>query len=238
MLLLALAIAPGIAICLYIFFKDQYNREPRRHLIISFILGILSAGIAVVLQLLLEPVQRKLMTPSIISIAVLAYGIVAFTEEWSKYIMVRYYAYPKPEFDEPFDGIVYSVMTGMGFATIENVLYVYQHGYATAIVRMFLSVPAHATFAVLMGYYLGKAKFNPGRRFSYLMRGLLSAVFFHGSFDFFLFLHESSRVTEHVSEGLLFLAAIIPFIIAIHFSRIAINEHVATSKKMHEDILT
>jgi RsiW-degrading membrane proteinase PrsW (M82 family) len=235
MLLLSLAIAPGIAICLYIFFKDQYNKEPRRHLIVSFFLGVLSAFIALGLQLLLTPLHKTIMPQNIFSIAIFAYLVVALTEEWSKYIMVRYYAFPKKEFDEPYDGIVYSVMVGMGFATIENIMYVTQHGYPTAFVRMFLSVPAHGTFAVLMGYSIGKAWINYDRRIMYMMLGLFWAVFFHGTFDFFLFLREDQLIKQYVSEIMLFSGAVISFAVAVWLSRRAIKEHVILSQQIHGD---
>jgi protease PrsW len=234
MLLLALAIAPGLAISLYIFFKDQYNREPRRHLVISFFLGILSAGIALVLESFLLNFSGTFLSESIFRTALHAFLFVALTEEWSKYIMVRGYAFPKPEFDEPFDGIVYAVMVSMGFATIENIGYVMQHGYTTAIFRMFLSVPSHASFAVIMGYNMGKAKFAGPKRTFYLMKGLFWAVFWHGTYDFFLFLQESKLVREFISGGLLFLGALISFILAIRLSRNAINEHIGLSKQMHQ----
>jgi protease PrsW len=233
MILFALSIAPGIAISLYFFFRDEYNREPRRHLLFSFLLGVLSAVPAMLLQSLFLPLQEKFLPENILSIAIKAFIIVAFTEEWCKYIMVRYYAYRQPEFDEPFDGIVYAVMVSMGFATIENIGYVMQHGLATAIVRMFLSVPAHAGFAVLMGYYMGKAKFRQESRFSFMMKGLFLAVFFHGLFDFCLFLRDNSLVQKNISDIFLVGGAVITFIIAIQFSRIAIREHVAMSRIMH-----
>ena len=53
-------------------------------------------------------------------------------------------------------GIVYAVMVSMGFATLENILYVYSYGYETGVLELLLAVPAHATFAVLMGYFMGK----------------------------------------------------------------------------------
>ena len=235
MLLLALAIAPGLAISLYIFFKDQYNREPRRHLIISFFLGILSAGIALIAETFLTGIAKNFLQESILTTAIHAFLFVALTEEWSKYIMVRVYAFPKPEFDEPFDGIVYSVMVSMGFATIENIGYVMEHGYTTAILRMFLSVPAHASFAVIMGYNMGKAKFAGRKRTAYLMKGLFWAVFWHGTYDFFLFLQDNKLVREFISGGLLLLGALISFFLAIRLSRNAIEEHVDLSKKMHHE---
>ncbi len=233
MILFALSIAPGIAISVFFFFKDEYNREPRRHILFSFFLGILAAIPAAGFQMLAFPLFDRYVPNGIASIAIKAFILVALSEEWCKYIMVRYYAFRQPEFDEPFDGIVYAVMVGMGFATIENVGYVMQHGLATAFVRMFLSVPAHASFAILMGYYVGKAKFHPGGRFSNLLKGILLAVFFHGLFDFFLFLRDHEMIQQHVSDIFLFLGALITFAIALVLSRNAIREHVDHSREMH-----
>jgi protease PrsW len=237
MLLLALSIAPGIAISLYIFLKDRFNREPHLNLLFCFLLGCLSVLPAILIQLLtVKPVER-LMGGGIFYTAVFAYIIVGFSEEWSKYIMLRSYAYPKKSFDEPFDGIVYSVMIGMGFATVENILYVREHGLGTAIVRMFLSVPAHATFAVLMGYFAGKAMFKPERRRFYLFTGIFWAAFFHGTYDFFLFLQGNSTVNKYLSDSLLFVGAVGSFIFAVWLSKKAIKEHHTLSKNMfHPDI--
>lgn len=233
MVLFALSIAPGIAISLYFFFKDEYNREPRRHVIISFFLGMVSALLAGVIESVALAITGENGADSILFIAGKAFLIVGFTEEWCKYLMVKKYAFPKPEFDEPFDGIVYAVMVSMGFATLENILYVMEHGLATAIVRMFLSVPAHASFAVLMGYYLGMARFRHIEKGWYLLRGVLAATFFHGCFDFFLFLQENKMVAEQVSGFLLFGGAIGSYVVAIRLSRRAIRVHMQTSQRMH-----
>jgi ribosomal protein S18 acetylase RimI-like enzyme len=120
----------------------------------------------------------------------------------------------------------------MGFATIENISYVYSYGYGTAFLRMFLSVPAHASFAVVMGYFVGKAKFHPDKSFRYMLTGIFWAVFFHGSFDFFIFLLKSPGVRPFVSDGLLFAGAIISFIVAIRLSRKHIKLHQQLSKEM------
>jgi RsiW-degrading membrane proteinase PrsW (M82 family) len=233
MVLLALSIAPGIAISLYFFFKDEYNREPRKHVIISFFLGMLSALMAGVIEATALALTGDNGADSIAFTALKAFLIVGFTEEWCKYLMVKKYAFRKPEFDEPFDGIVYAVMVSMGFATLENILYVMEHGLATAIVRMFLSVPAHASFAVLMGYYLGMARFKHIEKGWYLLRGVLAATFFHGCFDFFLFLQENKVVAEHVSGLLLFGGAIASYIMAVKLSRKAIRVHMQTSRQWH-----
>jgi RsiW-degrading membrane proteinase PrsW (M82 family) len=234
MLLFALSIAPGLAISLYIFLKDQFNREPKLKLFICFLLGCLSILPALLLEIVGGNLVEFLWGKSIYATAILAYVVVGFSEEFSKYIMVRMYAFPKNTFDEPFDGIVYCVMVSMGFATLENIFYVFEHGFATAIMRMFLSVPAHATFAIIMGYYVGMAKFDPSRRKALIQNGLLGATFFHGTYDFFLFLGDNNQVTRFVNEGLLFIGAVASFIIAIVLSRKAIRIHLNLSQKQFQ----
>jgi protease PrsW len=219
--LLALAIAPGIAICIFIYLKDKYNKEPLGLLLMSFILGMVSTVPAIIMQLVFKTSMEDMQGQSMLQVAAFAYGVVALSEEGSKFIMLRFYAYPKKAFDDPFDGIVYAVMVGMGFATLENIGYVMQHGFATGITRMFLSVPAHATFAILMGYHTGLAKFNLLKRNYYFLLAVLWPVIFHGTFDFFLFLG---------NNNLHFAGAFASFIIAIYLSRRAIRKKQALSK--------
>ncbi|HTE09713.1 MAG TPA: PrsW family glutamic-type intramembrane protease [Chitinophagaceae bacterium] len=226
MLLLALSIAPGLAIILYVYRKDSYDREPKRYLLVSFFLGMLSVIPAFILEKAGGFIFGNMGRSSSISFyAFFAFVVVAASEEASKFAAVKWYAYPKKYFDEPFDGIMYSVMVAMGFATVENIGYVQQHGFGTAILRMFLSVPAHAAFGIIMGYYIGLAKFNKEKSTGYLITGLLLAVFFHGAFDFFLFLQDSIKVKEYVSEGLLFLGAIASFYFAVRLSLRSIRLH-------------
>lgn len=219
--LLALAIAPGLAICIFIYLKDKYNREPIGLLIMSFILGMLSIIPAIILEKTFGIPTEHLGNASIFSIGIFAFAVVALSEEGCKFVVLRWYCYPKKAFDDPFDGIVYAVMVGMGFATLENIGYVMEHGIGTGITRMFLSVPAHATFAVLMGYFVGYAKFDPGKRNGYFLLAIICPVIFHGTFDFFLFEGDSLL---HVA------GALVSFIIAIYLSRRAIRKKQAVSK--------
>ncbi len=211
--LLALAIAPGIAICLFIYFKDKYNREPLGLLILSFFMGVLSILPAVVIQIALTKPVEKIMGEGILYTAVFAYLIVALSEEGSKFLAVRFIPYRRKAFDDPFDGIIYAVMVTMGFATLENIGYVMEHGVQTGLLRMFLSVPAHATFGVLMGYHIGLAKFEPAKRRNHMRMAIFWPVLFHGTFDFFLFLPKNDW------NGLLLLGgAVISFIVALRLS--------------------
>ena len=144
-----------------------------------------------------------------------AFFVVALIEEFSKYLMVRYYAQPKKDFNEPFDGIIYAVMVSMGFAFVENIFYVIEGGMQVAIIRAITAIPAHATFAILMGYYMGKAKFSNNKA-KFNLIGLALAILFHGAYDFFLFINFIPGIS---------IGAFVSLLIGIILSRKAINAH-------------
>ncbi len=229
---LILAIAPGVAISAYIIFKDEYNKEPKRHLIISFALGMASILVALGLETLAAKITTAfpLLFKTIGGIAINAYLFVALPEELSKFFMLRWYAYRKPAFDEPFDGIVYAVMVGMGFATVENISYVSEYGMMTGILRLFLAVPAHATFAIIMGYFMGKARFSPQKEQFLLISAIFWAIVFHGSYDFFLFLQDHHKTNPDNTGLLLFLGALASLSTGLFLSKKAIREHLNKSK--------
>lgn len=234
--LLALSLAPGIAIIFYIYSRDKYDREPFENLFITFLLGVISTVPAALIQTNLQP-QLAVWFPrySIVYYVVWAFFLVAVSEEGCKFLVLRLYSYQRKAFNEPFDGIVYSVMAAMGFATLENVMYVTEHGVATGILRMFLSVPAHATFGVLMGYHAGLAKFDPVRAPFHFLKGIFLAVFFHGAFDFFLFLQDNPKVTQYVSQIFLIAGALVSYWIAIRLSLRSIRQHEALSKQVFDN---
>src|ERR1700761_6923203 len=169
MLLIALAIAPGVAVCLFIYSLQRLGKGSMRYLVTAFILGAAATLPALAAQLLSEDVRNDPWHHSIWSYLWYAFGVVALSEEGSKFLVLRFYAYPQKVFCEPFDGVIYCVMIGMGFATVENIEYVYKFGLETGVSRFFLAIPAHAAFAVLVGYPVGRAKFERRRRVGLLL---------------------------------------------------------------------
>lgn len=216
MTLLISAIVPIVCVFVFIYIMDKYEKEPIRLLLFNFFLGaIVSIIITTVLYVIIDiPLPLRDHT-SVFEQFIKAFFVVGLTEEFSKYIIVRYYAQPNDEFNEPFDGIVYAVMVSMGFAATENIMYVFQGGMETAVIRAFTAVPAHATFAILMGYYMGKAKFSNNRVLLNLT-GLLLAALFHGAYDFFLFIDFIPGI---------WVGAFISLFIGIILSRKAIRKH-------------
>jgi RsiW-degrading membrane proteinase PrsW (M82 family) len=219
LILLALAMAPGIAIGIYIYLKDHHEREPIGLLLTSFLYGALSTLVTFAISWPLEFVA-SLKDDSVIDQFTNAFFKVALVEEFSKFIFIRFILYPNKNFNEPFDGIVYATMVGMGFATFENILYVFHYGVPTGILRMFTAVPAHACFAVLMGYFLGKAKFTHRKEFYYSVVALLVATAFHGAYDYFWFISFVPGI---------WVGAIISLIVALVLSKKAIRLHQQSS---------
>jgi protease PrsW len=216
---LALAFAPGTAIILYIYLKDYHEREPLMLLLISFLYGGLSAIVTLVLGVSLNVVLLT-VPDDYVSQFVNAFFKVALVEEFSKFLFVRFILFKNQNFNEPFDGIVYAVMVSMGFATLENVLYVNEYGFVTGVLRMFTAVPAHAVFGIMMGYFLGRAKFTVEQQITYSLLGLLVPTLFHGAYDYFWFIAE----IEGVYAGI-WIGSIVALVLGFFLSRNAIRLH-------------
>ena len=213
---LLLAIAPAMIFVIFIYLKDKIEKEPISFLIKNFFLGAFgSIIITLILGVLFNSIYPLTDEKSIFQQFMKAFVVVALVEEFSKYVIVKYYAQKNKEFNEPFDGIVYALTVSMGFAALENVLYILQYGVSTGITRAFTAVPAHATFGILMGYFMGKAKFSKNRIQLNLL-GLLGATIFHGFYNFFLFIN--------FVPGTL-IGAILSLIIGTVLSRKAIKKH-------------
>lgn len=215
LVLLGVAIAPGAVTVIYICSKDKFKPEPRGLLVLSFVYGLLSVVLTVIFGILLSNVL-VFRVNDIFNQLVKAFVVTALVEEISKFIFVRFILYTNKNFDEPFDGIVYAVMVGMGFATLENVLYVFYYGLGAGILRMFTAVPMHATCAIIMGYFLGKAKFAKQKESYYISLGLFMPVILHGTYDFFLFI---SFVPG------MFLGAFVSLVVGVALARNAIELH-------------
>jgi len=225
--LILLALAPCTAITIYIYFKDKYEPEPLRLLLISILLGAISFVITLTVDQLIYSVVT-LDSNSLFHQAIRAFVIVGLVEESSKFLFVRTLLYPHKEFDEPFDGIVYSVMVGMGFATVENLIFVINGGGGTGLVRMFSAIPAHGMFAVLMGFFLGRAKFISKHEKLNIFFGWGVAVIFHGIYDYFLFISFVAGI---------WVMAIVSLVIAYVLSRISIKLHQQASPFKEESDL-
>jgi RsiW-degrading membrane proteinase PrsW (M82 family) len=185
--LLILAVAPGFFILWYVYNKDKYEREPKGLIVATFFIGVAVAVPAALIEYLFERGTGIPMTGNILGAFIGSFFIVAPVEEVAKYLAVRVKAYNSPSFNEVMDGIVYCVAAALGFATIENVFYVFEYGAATGIVRALFSVPLHALCGAIIGYYLGMKKVHKEEKKYFVAAGIIIAILFHGAYDFVLF---------------------------------------------------
>jgi RsiW-degrading membrane proteinase PrsW (M82 family) len=183
LVLLSLAVAPAVFLLLFVYLRDKYEREPLSLVAITFVIGAACLVPAALIEFILG-----IFLPSNFLLQV--FLSVALVEELTKFIAVRIKAYSSPHFREVMDGIVCTVAAGLGFATLENVVYILQSGLSVAITRAFLSVPGHAVWAGIMGFYIGLAKFNARSKSQERLRvieGVGIATIFHGVYDLLVF---------------------------------------------------
>lgn len=184
-----IAVIPGIALALGLYLTDRYDREPVKLLVKLFLFGVASAIPTGIVEKLLS--GMSFFSSRLLSAAWTAFIVAGLTEEYFKRVVVMILAYRHRAFNEKLDGIIYCAFTSLGFATIENILYVvtgYDADPYIWLYRGVLSVPAHMLFAVTMGYYLSLARFAPDQRTqrAYYNRSLLEPVLYHGTFNFIL----------------------------------------------------
>jgi len=186
LLLLISAVAPSIALLYYFYIKDKYEKEPRQMLFKAFALGSLTVVPVVFFELRLNIFDLAEM--DYLMATYTAFVVAGLVEEGFKFFIFWFFLWKNKNFNEMYDGIVYSVFISLGFATTENIGYVLLSGFHTAFIRSITAVPAHALFGVTMGYYFGKARFaEEKRRVRYLMLAFSVPIVLHGIYDFILF---------------------------------------------------
>jgi RsiW-degrading membrane proteinase PrsW (M82 family) len=206
---ISLAVIPALILLIFFYNKDKQKKEPVALVVKVFIFGFLSVLPAILIEMLIShfiPERHQLL-----NIIIRAFIIAALVEEWIKLKTVMLFAFPNNKFDEVTDGIVYTITASLGFAVFENIFYSFGP-VSTLIIRGLTAVPLHAIASGIMGYYIGKSKFEdlgsigeqvrthsravsemndqatalrPGANLKY--KGLIIAVLIHGFYDFFLF---------------------------------------------------
>ncbi len=189
-LLFLFAVTPPLFLAYLIYKLDRYEKEPVGVCLRVFFYGCLT----VIPVIIIEPIVIAFINSLFFQI----FLGVALVEEYFKFLVVKNYAYKRESFNEPFDGIVYAVIASLGFALVENIGYVFgsaeEEQLFTAIARMFTAIPLHALAGVLMGYFLGKAKFDKFNEKTLIVKGLLSAIILHTAYDYFLLQDNSNLV--------------------------------------------
>ena len=225
--LVILAIIPAIVLMIYIYVKDKVEKEPIGLLVGLFFLGALTTLPAAFGENAMIESFLSSMSPNSVGYNFLLYFfIVALCEEGVKYLALTLITWKNRNFNYTFDAIVYAVTVSLGFATLENILYVLDIGtYETAFWRGILSVPGHAIDAVFMGFFYGKAKYSQcmgdkAGKNANLFLSLLVPILIHGFYDFSL-----SLQSEFDGSIVIFFGFVIVTTIAA-----MINVHISSKK--------
>mgnify|MGYP000945290002 FL=1 len=196
--LLLAALVPAAFLMVQVYRLDRIEKEPAGLLLKLALFGALSGLAAGAIEGALTRVLDVTLGGSTLRLVLENFLAVALVEEACKRWVVLKFAWRHPAFDYRFDAVVYCVFSALGFAALENILYVAEYGFAVAVSRALLSVPGHCFFAVYMGIYLGQAKMaeramqryyielpdeSPGQ---YLRASLLVPALLHGFWDFSL----------------------------------------------------
>ena len=197
--LVTIALLPAVLLTIYIYKKDRVEREPVRLIVRLLVMGAISCIPASAMELAITKGITLLdLENPYFSAFLEAFAVAALCEELVKYYFLRRTTWNNAAFDFQFDAIVYGVSVSLGFAALENVLYVTQSGVETGILRAVTSVPGHAIFGVFMGYFYGYAKLaelqgRASEAREYLALSVLVPLLLHGTYDFIAF---SMQISE------------------------------------------
>ena len=224
-ILIAAAVIPAIVLLVKVEKADRLEKESRGLLLSLVVFGVIATAIASLGERIgIAVLERMFPEEGALFNVLLYFGVVAFSEEGAKYVLLKRKTWNNPEFNCQFDGVVYSVFVSLGFALWENIGYVAMYGLSTALVRAVTAVPGHACFGVFMGAWYGMAKRrgsagDPAGAASLRRRALLVPALLHGFYDF-------TATYENVEMGLIFLVFVIAMFIAANrlVKRMAAND--------------
>jgi RsiW-degrading membrane proteinase PrsW (M82 family) len=186
------ALLPVFLIVGYVYRQDKTEREPAGMVLKTLFYGAVFSIADIPVERLL---QRILLAyyPSMdinYQLAENFFG-VAFVEELTKWLVLYLFIWKSRDFDYKFDGIVYGVSAALGFAGLENIIYVINYGTGIAFTRAVFAVPGHAAFGIIMGFFLARAKHFQLRGNSFMSSVcmifcLAFPICIHGTYDFLL----------------------------------------------------
>lgn len=194
----------------YIYQKDRKSPEPTRLLIKAFILGVLSVLLSFCLSIPFEWIGLySIKYQTLLGGIGAAFWGAAIPKEVAKLFVLWLLLRRNPYFDEKVDGIVYAVCVSLGFASLENVVYLFLNCEAfifVGITRALFAIPGHFCFGILMGYYYSLVKFYPKAPLKNKILVIVAPVVAHGLYDSILF---TINVTPAVSIVLVILFLIL-----------------------------
>lgn len=224
---LRLAVLPSVLLLLFVVGRNKNSRDPMKLLVWLAVLGAVSTIPAVVVELLGAGLLYYMGLESGTGVYELVncFFIVAMIEELGKFVGMIILTWNNKNFDHSYDGVIYGVCSSLGFATLENILYVFQGGIGLGILRAVTAIPLHCSCGVVMGYFYSKARENANNgegAAGNMLISYLSAMGIHGLYDFVLSVDDTSVIL-----CILVLVLLVALMLLI-ISYAAKNDHIIT----------
>ncbi|MEK7175068.1 MAG: PrsW family intramembrane metalloprotease [Patescibacteria group bacterium] len=189
--LIALGILPSV-VWLSIYLREDDHPEPNKFILKIFFLGALFAPVAAGIEFLLIGATRNFGLPRVLVNFLVFFFFIGVVEEYCKYMAVRLGVERKLVFDEPTDAMVYLIVSGLGFAALENTLALFHFtdwsemglmGQAIEItaLRFLSSTLLHVLASAMVGFYLARRHFFKEKLA--IAKGILIAGFLHGAYN-------------------------------------------------------
>jgi protease PrsW len=186
LLVILIALAPCVFWLWIIYKRDKYAPEPMSLIIRTFLLGAAIAIPVAIVELAVSPAGNT-TSLTLLEAAYQAFIVAGITEELGKFLVVRLTMYKSIYFEEPADGLVYAAAAALGFAALENIVYLFTYGWKAILIRGLVSNLAHVLFSGFWGYPLSLHKLGIPKSRGWVWLGLIAAILAHGIFDFLLF---------------------------------------------------
>lgn len=215
-IILTASLLPVVLLMAYIYKRDTFQKEPWPLLMKAFGFGILSALLDMFVASGLNHIVPRPADTPLGNALYEAFVCAALPEEFCKLLMLYLCIWKDPHFDEYYDGLEYAAFVGLGFAGLENVLYILQGGLGLAVGRGIFAVPAHFFFAIFMGYFFSMARFRFAQRRKYLALAYFVPVLLHGTYDAVLMYMGNLNATDTPQDvdalsGALYIAFLVFF---------------------------
>lgn len=205
----ALAISPAIALVWFLYARNAYRPERKPLVAALFVLGGASAGLALILNHLVEKHSALWAGAPEMSHRLLYWTAgIGLNEELAKMAILLAVLFPRRDFRHPYQGLLGGATVAMGFAAVENLVYLERYGTATLLVRSLITIPAHAFFTIPLGMAMAYAKRSPSLsgKYLWLVGGLAAAAMMHGLYDIWLsFPSDAMQAIAYVQVALMAL---------------------------------
>ena len=215
-ILIIIAVLPALILLGFIYMSDRKEKPPVKLMVLLLALGAGTIIPAVIAEFIGQLIVAQTDTDHQTMLLVLCFLVIGIVEELGKYLVTVCTTWKSREFQHSYDGVIYMVCASLGFAILENILYVASGGIGTGILRAFTAIPLHCTVGVIMGalYAKGREAAYAGDRagmVGFMAWAYIVPVFIHGLYDYLVM----AASYGYISEAWVFLILGVMYVLSI-----------------------